>query len=209
MNASDADPQLVLQAVLQIRPLGIDEMAAVRHLHTRAFEHHIGPILSSAEVETFTAHVHSPSYADRVFAHDPVGAYLHGELVGTVGSQRTEDGDRALRITHLFVRPMFGRLGIGRALLTNVEQKAMKSGIFSIALQVTRNATEFFEKHGFQVTSFGIGSISGLGGLAVAFLRKDMLSSQRPIGGEADAPAKRPKLKRAGESLVELPAQSK
>ena len=180
----DADPQPATMPGLRIRPIGIDEMAAVRHLHSRAFEHHIGPVLSQAEVDAFTAHVHTAGYADRVFAHDPLGAYLHGELVGTVGSQRTDEGDRALRMTHLFVRPMFGRLGAGSALLASVEQKALKSGIFSVALQVTRNATEFFEKHGFEVTSYGIGSISGLGGLAVAFLRKDMLTTGLPQGGE-------------------------
>lgn len=206
MNASDQDPPLprpqlaspqARTADILLRPLGIDEMAAVRYLHDRAFEHHVGPILSQTEVDAFSAHVHSPQYADRVFAHDPVGAYLHGDLVGTVGSQRSEDGDRALRITQLFVRPMFGRLGIGGALLANVERKALKNGIFSVALQVTRNATEFFEKHDFEVTSYGIGSISGLGGLAVAFLRKDMLTSRVSIGGEAEVVAKRLKPKRA------------
>ena len=190
-------------ADIVLRPLGVDEMAAVRHLHDRAFEQHIGPILSQTEVDAFSAHVHSPAYADRVFAHDPIGAYLHGDLVGTVGSQRSDDGDRALRITHLFVRPMFGRLGIGRALLTNVEQKALKSGIFSVALQVTRNATEFFERHNFEVTSYGIGSISGLGGLAVAFLRKDMLTSRVSVGGETGTVIKRQKTKRPRNAVAQ------
>jgi N-acetylglutamate synthase-like GNAT family acetyltransferase len=213
MNARDKDPIHPTPPLqrppasrttdIQLRPLGIDEMSAVRYLHDRAFEHHIGPILSQAEVDAFSEQVHSPEYAERVFSHDPIGAYLHGDLVGTVGSQRSDDGERALRVTQLFVRPMFGRLGIGGTLLTSVEQKALKSGIFSVALQVTRNATEFFEKHGYEVTSYGIGSISGLGGLAVAFLRKDMLTSLASVGGETETAAKRPRPKRARNAAAE------
>jgi ribosomal protein S18 acetylase RimI-like enzyme len=73
-----------------------------------------------------------------------------GELVGVVKWLEKAPGQAWL--THLAVHPAHQKLGIGQLLANTIEEAARAQGYTLIGAQVRLNATDYFEKLGYQVT---------------------------------------------------------
>jgi GNAT superfamily N-acetyltransferase len=159
---------------IAIRPIGIDDHANVRYLHTKSMIAQSLDALSDAEVAGFVAFVNSPAYSDCLLAEDVYGAFIDGQLIGTASWQANGDDGRTARISSVFVDPLFARLGIGRRLLAEVEARAIRSGFGQFGISATINAVPFFEKLGYREASRGVKPLGPGCSLPVAFLRKSV-----------------------------------
>ena len=141
----------VLDSRMALRPIGVEDYSAVGHLHTTALRAQTYGVLSEAEVVAFVRLVYSPSYTALLMKEDVYGAWLDGELLGTVSWQANGGNGLIARIGCIFVRHQ--GYGIGRRLLAEVEGRAQQCGFSRLAAGVTANAVPFFERLGFVVTA--------------------------------------------------------
>lgn len=163
-----------LLETVAIRRVGIDDHSRVRYLHTKSMTAQSADSLTDAEANAFVAFVRSPAYSDCLMAEDVYGAFVDGQLIGTASWHVTCDDGRLARISSVFVDPLFGRIGIGRRLLAEVEARACQSGFDQFGVSATVNAVPFFERLGYQVASRGVKTFGPDCALPVAFLRKSV-----------------------------------
>ena len=177
---NDCEFQLgVLRPVMPVRlaRIGIDEWAAVRYVHARAFERLAAPYLEPDEVLMFTNKVASPEYTDDLMTENLCGAWIERELAGTAGWRPADDNGRTARITAVFVNPMFARLGIGSRLLTDAEARAGQAGYRSFSARATPNAVGFFALHGYEVSSHGTSHLAPDTDVPITYMRKSAMAS--------------------------------
>lgn len=156
---------------VEVRPVGLDDLSAVRYVHTTSFRSLASARLGENEVAAFCEHVNSPVYSEIVLSEELIAAWTGSQMVGTAGWIPGEGGTNA-RIRSVFVHPLFTRCGIGRLLVERVEHSALLRGFRAFSVRATLNSVPFFEAIGYQVTSYGLRSLGGSNGLPVAFLRK-------------------------------------
>ncbi len=161
---------------IRLRPIGIDDWAAVRYVHGVAFERLASPYLEPSEIELFKLRVASPEYVEDLMRENLSGAWVDHELAGTAGWQPASDSGATARITSIFVSPIFTRLGIGARLLVDAEARAMQAGFTSFAVRATPNAVGFFAALGYEVSSHGITHVATGHDVPVTFMRKSQLS---------------------------------
>jgi len=165
------EPNGIVNRLLKVAPLDLDHFSALRYLHARALRAQTGAVLSEAEIAAFTRLVHSPAYVDLLLKEEILGAWLHGELVGSV-SWHSSDHAGVARIGSLFV--LHPRMGIGGRLLAIMEARAKECGFAHFATGVTANAVPFFLRQGYRAASRGLRMLSADCGLPVTFLKKSL-----------------------------------
>jgi len=173
-----SDLQRILGDRLVLEPLGLDHFSDVRHLHCRALATPALDALSEEEIQAFLGLVRSPAYSDLLVREQLYGARFDGELVGTASWQGTGGAGAAARIGSVFVRHQ--RLGIGRWLVGEVEQRAVQAGFRRFTVYATAGAVPFFERLGYGAVSRGIKTFSAECALPVTFLRKELPAEARP-----------------------------
>jgi GNAT superfamily N-acetyltransferase len=160
----------------EVRPIAIDELSCVRYIHAASFRMRAGQHYAPSEIEAFAEHVYGPTYTDAlaevVRQQLLYGAWLEGELVGTAGWSAARDGEVAARLRFIFVRPLFTGLGLGGRLLLETEDQARQAGFRTFNARATLNATDFFERFGYQRLGSGVRPLSSTRALPVAFMRK-------------------------------------
>lgn len=169
---------------LVLRPVGLDDWASVRYVHTASFRAHAGGHFAESELDAFAKLVRSQRYIDRLLGENVHAAFLEDQMVGTCGWTPADDNGALARITAIYVRPFFTRMGIGRQLVTDAEARARTAGFERFSVRVTFNAVGFFEKLGYDVTSYGIQALTTDQGLPVTYMRKRM---QAEVGAETAA----------------------
>lgn len=169
----DPDPGFGFDGTLEIRPVGVDELSAVRYVHATSMRSQGASYYTAEELEAFENLVRSVRYAETVLKDTMIGGWIGQELVGTA-AWGVDDSGRTARITSVFVRPFFMGLGIGPRLVGVAESLAAKAGYRSFSVRATVNAVAFFEQLGYVVTSHGTRPLSPNISLAVSFMRKDL-----------------------------------
>jgi GNAT superfamily N-acetyltransferase len=155
-----------------IRPVGVDDWANVRYVHSSAFRLLSASFCTPNEIDAFTAFVRSEAYAERLMWENLHAAWLDDELVGTAGWIPADDSGTQARITSVFVRPLFTGAGIGRRLVRDAEARALAAGFERFSTRATLNSVAFFEKLGYDVTSYGVHAVAGHQTLPVTYMRK-------------------------------------
>lgn len=155
-----------------IRPVSIDDMSLVRYLHASAFRYMAAGRHSEHEIEAFRKAVYSAAYADCILATGCYAAWIEGEMIGTAGWCPSDDTGLVARITNVFVRPLFSGGGLGRLLTQHAEERARRAGFKELSVRATLNATQFFERLGYEISAHGVQSIAPAIDLPVLFMRK-------------------------------------
>jgi GNAT superfamily N-acetyltransferase len=170
----ESSPQAMPGAAdrIALRPVGLDDWASVRYVHSAAFRAHANGHFTEAECDAFTNFVRSQRYIDRLIGQNVHAAWLDGELIGTSGWTPADDNGALARITAVFVRPLFTGMGIGRRLVLNAESHARAAGFERFSARVLVNAVGFFEKLGYDVTSHGVQTIGADQDLPITYMRK-------------------------------------
>lgn len=141
--------------LLRIRPIGLDDWSDVRYVHANAFRTIVAPRIAPETADAFMAALDDPGYTDRLGASDLTGAWLDGELVGTVGWRRVDDCAPVARIEGLFVRPLFTFMGIGSALLDHAESRAREAGCATFTATIPVIAVPFMLRFGYDIAAHG------------------------------------------------------
>jgi len=162
---------------LALRPIGLDDFSSLRYLHVTALRAQTLDVLSEEEAAAFTRLVYSPAYVSLVMREEVYGAWLDGELVGTVSWHAGGNTGSMASIGGIFVR--HPRLGIGRRLLAEAEARVHQSGFERLSACATANALPFFLHYGYEEVSRGVRSLSVGCVLPVTFVKK-RLPAGRP-----------------------------
>lgn len=174
-------PGQAMVSVAEIRPVAIEDLSTIRYIHATALRITASHFLSEEEVEAFRAHVYSHTYSEALQRQALYGAYVDGELIGTAGWTIGDDSGSCIRLRSVFVRPLFGGIGLGRRLVHAVEELTRGAGYRAFSVRATINAQPFFERLGYTVTSHGVRTLLGNVSIPVAFMRKvDPPVSTRP-----------------------------
>lgn len=139
-----------LANAIELRPLTIDDMSAVRYMHTLSLRCLTG--LGEDEIEALTAEIQSPEYTDRLMTGRLLLAWLDRELVGSAGWAMGADGSNSAEINSVFVHPLFTRCGIGLRLVRTVEAEARGLGFHTFTVAVTPDAADFFIRLGYRMS---------------------------------------------------------
>lgn len=169
----------------EIRPIGPDDLADVRSLHSTSFRVLAAQTFAEEELAAFTEHVYSLAYtevlSEAIRRRQLLGAWFGGQLVGTAGWSAGDGNALAARIRWVYVRPLFTGVGLGTRLVEAAEAEARRGGFTVLSVEATLNASEFFAGLGYETSSHGVRSLPRGQTLAVAYMRKH-------LGDEAQAP---------------------
>jgi hypothetical protein len=168
-QASSTRPA-TLDERLTLRPIGLDDFSSLRYLHVTALRTQTLDVLSEEEAAAFARLVYSPAYISLVMREEVHGAWLNGELVGTVGWHAGGNAGSSASIGGIFVR--HPRLGIGRRLLAEAEARVHQCGFERLSACATANALPFFLRYGYEEVSRGVRSLSVGCVLPVTFVKK-------------------------------------
>ncbi len=171
-SESRARESVALSDRILIRPVGVDDWANVRYVHSTAFRVLSAAFCTPNEIDAFTAFVRSETYAERLMWENLHGAWLDDELVGTAGWIPADDSGTQARITSAFVPPLFTRMGVGRRLVRDAEARALAAGFARFGTRATLNSVGFFEKLGYDVTSYGVHAVMAHQTIPVTYMRK-------------------------------------
>jgi GNAT superfamily N-acetyltransferase len=170
-NPTAAEAAVSGIAGVGLKPIYVDQFSLVRYVHATALRLQGTHELDESEIEAFCDAVYTPYYTAQLQKQELIGAWIGGELAGTAAWHASDDG-RSARVTSVFVRPPFTRLGIGTCLVSAVETAARNAGFTAFGLRATGNSVTFFERLGYGVTVQGLKNIAIERGVPITFMRK-------------------------------------
>jgi GNAT superfamily N-acetyltransferase len=169
-----------IAAAVTLALVPIDDMSSVRYIHGRSLRDGCHVWASAEELNDYVAYVNAPAYnkelATAIAGGRMLGAWLDRRLIGTAGWSSFVQGSAVARIRWCHVLALYGRMGIGSRLLAEVEGAAEATGHTSLIVRSTPNATSFFERAGYGITSYGNRIVPPDRSLPVTFLRKNLLA---------------------------------
>jgi GNAT superfamily N-acetyltransferase len=144
-----------VNVAIAIRPIGLDDLSDVRHVHSLAYRSLTGPALAEDQVDAIVEFVRSPTYSDFLLSHGCIGAWIGNHLCGTAGWGPGSNVGVGAKLAAVCVDPLFSRLGIGRRLVEAAETRARRAGFSTMSSRTTANAVPFFESLGYGTSSQG------------------------------------------------------
>lgn len=183
MNECVGLPGLAASTAAQLRLVEIDELSDVRYIHASALRALSAGQLSEPEIEAFVAHVYSEAYtsmlAETVRARRLFGITVDNMLTCTAGWSPANDSGATARLMGVFVAPMFGGSGLGRLVSHAAENDAAHAGFAAASVRTPVAAVGFFQRLGYDVSSYGVWSLKPDCSLPVAFMRRALGKIER------------------------------
>jgi len=163
---------------LIIQALDLNDIATVRRLQIAACRAAPADLVLQAQMDAFSAWAHSPEFAQTLYEatqrKELIGAYHAGQLIGTAEWMNNAPSAETAQIRGLFIDPAFSGLGCGSRLLSETEHQIACSSITQLSARTFPDASGFFEKHGYQVTSQGPLPLPPGNLLQMTYLRKKL-----------------------------------
>lgn len=176
MNECVRPPGPPLTTTAARRLVEIDELSDVRYIHASALKAMAAGQLSEPEVEAFVAHVYSEAYtatlAEMVRARRLFAITVDGQLTATAGWVPANDSGATARLMAVFVTPMFANVGLGRLAAHAAETDATQAGFAASTVRTPVGAVGFFQRIGYEVSSYGVWTLKPERTLPVAFMRR-------------------------------------
>jgi GNAT superfamily N-acetyltransferase len=159
-----------------IKGVEFDHLSDVRYLHAHSLKSLATGEFSDEDFTAAKAVIYSPKYVDglggAIRRKQFFGAWVGQTLVGTSGWSMMDDSASTARIRSIFVSPLYSRMGLAQKLLAHTEQHASNLGYDTYSVRSMANATGFFVRQGYAVTSHGVRNILPGRTVPVTFLRK-------------------------------------
>ena len=141
------------------------DVEAVAALARAIWQAHYPGIISTAQIEYMLAQRYDPAVIRAELTQAGLWWFVlrrDGGIVAYMALQK--EGDAALKIDKLYVRPDLQRLGCGGRLIAQAEALARREGCGELELAVNRgnaNAIAAYRKHGFTVREAVVKDIGG------------------------------------------------
>jgi len=148
-----------------IAPLAAVDVEEVAALARAIWHAHYPGIISTAQIEYMLAQRYDPTVIRAELAQADVWWFvlrMDGEIVAYMALQK--EGDAALKIDKLYVRPDLQSHGCGGRLIAQAETLARREGCRELVLAVNRGNTKAiaaYLKHGFAVREAVVKDIGG------------------------------------------------
>ncbi|MEM8685891.1 MAG: GNAT family N-acetyltransferase [Pseudomonadota bacterium] len=156
---------------IRFRPYAESDLIRVRALHIRSFAELAQAEHSGGQIAGHLAYIASAEYEDELKgANLQLAETADGVLVGTAGWQ--EAGPTVARIRKVFVSPARARLGLGRRLVAEVEQRAVNAGYERFTVRANINAVPLYAAMGYGETGRGTMDVGQGIALPVVFMQK-------------------------------------
>jgi GNAT superfamily N-acetyltransferase len=173
-----AEARHAVAASAEMRHVTFDHLSDVRYLHSQALRNLASGELTDEEFTAAKAIVYSPKYVDAlgtaIDRRQFFGSWIGETLVATAGWSTMDDAVTVARIRSIFVSPLYTRMGLAHELLRHVEVQAANAGFSIFSVRTMSNATGFFVRQGYVVTSHGVRSLLPDRPVPVTFLRKSL-----------------------------------
>jgi len=148
-------PDSLIQ-LLEIRPLGVDELSTARYVVGAAFQRSAKDYYSASEIEAFADFVRSPHFGDILLGNRAYCAWVGSEMVAVGAWGVGEAQGLTARILTLFVHPLFGNHGLGTRLADYIADDARAAGFRALETSATLCAAGFFERLGYVAVRNGV-----------------------------------------------------
>lgn len=182
-DPSPPRPEMALADAATLRPVSIDELSSVRHLHAGSVRQLAAGHLSEGELGAFAHYVRSERYADRLIEAVQngrlVAAELMGSVVATAGWVAANDAGATVRLMAVFVSPLYAHKGLGRLVVDATEAEARRAGYSTFTVRAPIGSIGFFERLGYDVSSHGVWPLPPEQAVPVGFLRKVIAKAPR------------------------------
>lgn len=190
MNECVPPPRADLATAGDLRAVVIDELSDVRYIHAGALRAQAAEQLSQDEIDAFVGYVYSEAYTERlaemVRARRLLGITVDGKLTSTAGWTPANDSGATARLMAVFVGPLFTGVGLGRRVALAAEADAAQAGFRAASVRTPIGAVGFFQRLGYDVSSYGVWTLKPDCALPVGFMRKPLDGGHGAIaGGEA------------------------
>lgn len=154
------------------RPIGLDDLADVRYLHSSAFRmcgaaHH-----TEEEIDAYLARINSNDYILECLNCSLYGLWHEGMLIGTAGWCPSNDNRTTARLRKIFIHNFYVGLGFGRQMVEHAENRAADGGFETFSIRASTQAAPFFRHLGYQITSYGSLNTPTGPDLPVTYMRK-------------------------------------
>jgi len=141
--------------MVTIREATIADTPAIARVH-RSSARGLGRThYTPEEIETWAGSITPERYLPSIEENYVVVAVEQGEIVGW-GQLNAEKSE----IVAVYVTPARAGAGIGRALLTHLEEVASNLGCRTLSLWSSLNAVRFYQRYGYQVTERSVDKLS-------------------------------------------------
>lgn len=148
MSRVSADLSTLLTSLV-IRPAGIDDLVHARQLLSAAFKTQSFANYEACLAETLQAQIDSPGFVDMLRGQALTLAWLHERPVAVCGWAPGADGGKLAMLGLVGVDPLFTGLGLGRLIVSQVEDSARRAGFHELVAQTPWPLIEFHRRMGY------------------------------------------------------------
>lgn len=157
---------------LQKRPIGLDDMADVRHLHASAVKIGGAAYHTPAEINAYNERINSTDYIRDCLNCSLYGLWHQHLLVGTAGWCPSNDNRTTARLRKIFIHNYYIGMGLGKFMLEHTENRAKEAGFQEFSIRATAMSAGFFRHLGYETSSHGALLLSQSEDIPVTYLRK-------------------------------------
>lgn len=143
---------------IDVRPIGLDCLAELRHLHGQSYRSFLGGDLSQDQLDALLDYVRTPAYLDLILQTECLGAWIDDRLCATGSWTPGGVSSTGAKIAGVCVDPLFSGLGFGKRMVTEIEARARRAGFALMSARAPLSSTSFFEQLGYAGTSRGVWS---------------------------------------------------
>ena len=167
---------------IDVRPIGLDNLSELRHLHSQSYRSFLGPDLSQDKLDALLEFVRTPSYLDLILLTECLGAWIDSRLCAT-GSWMPGGASRSgAKLAGLCVDPLFTGLGLGTRMVHELEVRGRRAGFAVMSLRAPPSTAPFFERQGYVASSRGVWSTACGVSVPVMHMRKGEMREAAPDG---------------------------
>ncbi len=155
-----------------IRPVQPDHINDVLYIHATAFRSQAHTLYAPEELDAYEAMVRTPGYVDRLMSDTLLGGWLGGKLIATAARRKAESNPGVGRITAVYVRPLFARIGMGSKMLLAIDTAAATADCHLASASTPISLQIFFEYKGYELAGRGTRLLRQGKAINVIFMRK-------------------------------------
>ncbi len=137
------------------RPIGLDDLADVRYLHSSAFRICGAAYHSETEIKAYLARINSTEYLHECVNCSLYGLWHEHMLIGTSGWCPSNDNRNTARLRKIYIHNFYVGLGLGRMMVADAEQRAHDAGFEEFSIRARSHSTNFFKNIGYRISSHG------------------------------------------------------